>query len=131
MLCTFLFLGSVPDSWAPGVIDHEVNSATNPAEPPPTEQSIISFNDRLTRLHAALSQNTALIVLTGHSDPRQAIQLNARKTNFDRLYKGLGPEGISKLKPEDGWSSENERELVRVVEEARTGLAFFCVKGSS
>lgn len=91
-------------------------------------QALQSFNDRLKRLHQSLPPATALIIMTGHSDPRKAINLLARKSQFERLYKTLGAEGVQKLKPEQKWMASDDRELEAAAMKAREGMAFFCVK---
>lgn len=81
---------------------------------------------RLTRLHGSLPENTALILLTGHSDPREMLALSARRTKWERAFqsKGDGEE----LGVDERWSTEDDRELERMVAETREGMAFFCVK---
>jgi len=91
-------------------------------------QALRSLNDRLKRLHDSLPPATALIVLTGHSDPRRAVELLARKTNFERLYKTLGADGLQNLGPAEKWMSADDRDLEAAAMKAREGMAFFCVK---
>jgi len=90
------------------------------------EEALERFNERLTRLHSALPANTAFIVLTGHSDPRPMLSLASRRARFDRAYRAL--QNGEAIKDEDKWTTEDERDLERVVAEAREGMAFFCVK---
>ncbi|KAJ9125766.1 hypothetical protein QFC24_002550 [Naganishia onofrii] len=95
------------------------------------EDALVNFNTRLSKLHASLPSNTALILVTGHGDPRPLAALNERKSNFDRIYKRLGASGTSKLPQEEKWMSEDDRKLAAEAEKARAGMGFFCIKASS
>jgi RNA exonuclease 1 len=65
-------------------------------------------------------------VLNGHSDPLPMLALSARRTRWERLVKTLGTtDGI---KGEDRWLAEDDRKLEAAVNQAREGMAFFCVK---
>jgi RNA exonuclease 1 len=98
-------------------------------EPTPSvlEPVISSLNSHLKTLQASLPAKTALIIFTGHSDPRRMSALNMQKSTFDTAYKsGKTPEELRK----DGitWSAGDGRELEREVELARRGLLFLGVK---
>ncbi|KAJ9102386.1 hypothetical protein QFC21_002786 [Naganishia friedmannii] len=95
------------------------------------EDALANFNTRLSKLHASLPSNTALILVTGHGDPRPLAGLNERKSNFDRIYKRLGASGTSKLPQEEKWMSEDDRKLAAEAEIARAGMGFFCIKAGS
>lgn len=96
------------------------------SDTPELSEALDRFNDRLGRIHASLPQNTALIVLTGHSDPRPMLSLAARRNRFEKAYREAG--SADTIPAEDRWTTEDDRELERVVAEAREGMAFFCVK---
>ncbi|CAK9784264.1 hypothetical protein CC85DRAFT_284909 [Cutaneotrichosporon oleaginosum] len=85
------------------------------------------FNARLQRLHEALPTNSALIVLTGHADPRPMLQLAARHRRFDAAFAGANGD-VSKISGEDKWTTEDDRNLEAATAEARQGMAFFCVR---
>ncbi len=85
------------------------------------------FNARLERLHEALPANSALIVLTGHSDPRPMLQLAARQRRFEAAFNAAGADA-SGISPEDRWSTEDDRNLEAATAETRQGMAFFCVR---
>ncbi len=108
--------------------DDTIEGTDIPSTSDQLSQALQSFNDHLQRLHASLPPASALIVITGHSDPRKAINLLARKTQFERLYKTLGAEGVQKLQPEQKWMTSDDRELEAAAMKAREGMAFFCVK---
>ncbi|KAF8893593.1 hypothetical protein BD779DRAFT_1507113 [Infundibulicybe gibba] len=89
--------------------------------PEPTPETLsqvhIRLSDRLKTLYASLPPRTALVIFTGHSDPRRMSSLNARKNIFETAIKaGKKPEEIE---PED---------LEEAVERARRGLLFLGMK---
>jgi len=96
----------------------------------PTEtldRALSTLNSQITALHTSLPPSTALILLTGQSDPRPMMELIAKRQKWERLVKTVG--AIGGLEREEKWLSEDDRELERRVAEAREGMAFFCVKG--
>ena len=102
-----------------------------PIEPTPASPSEIktllrNLNTQLHTLHTSLPARTALIIFTGHSDPRRMTALNTRKANFEGLLRsGKTAENIEK---EDWWTSGDARELEEEVEMAKRGLLFLSVK---
>jgi RNA exonuclease 1 len=85
-----------------------------------------SLNDRLKTLHAALPPRTALILFTGHADPRPMAALSQRKSAFDQAIRvGINP---SELEEDKRWTAKDGRELEEAVERAKRGLLFLCVK---
>ncbi|KAJ9107926.1 hypothetical protein QFC19_002669 [Naganishia cerealis] len=96
-----------------------------------TSDALTNLDTRLSKLHASLPTNTALILVTGHSDPRPLAALNERKSNFDRLYKRLGASGTSQLPQEEKWMTEDDRTLAAEAEKARAGMGFFCIKAQA
>jgi len=95
----------------------------------PSEEEIQSvhstLNTQLAKLHASLPPLTALIIFTGHSDPRLMSTLSAKKAKFDKLWKTVKQ---SEIKQEDRWMESDDRRLVDEVERCRFGLSFYCVK---
>ena len=100
-----------------------------PVEPTPVilEPILSNLNTQLKSLQDSLPSRTALIIFTGHSDPRRMSALNMRKSAFDTGYKsGKTPEELNR----DGitWSAGDGRELEYEVELAKRGLLFLGVK---
>ena len=83
---------------------------------------------RLRELYAALPARTALVIFTGHADPRRMAELNARKAAFENALKA--GRGVEELGPEARWTSADGRELEEEVEKAKRGLLFLGVKGA-
>jgi RNA exonuclease 1 len=88
---------------------------------------LATLNAHLTALHAALPARTALVIFTGHDDPRRMAHLNARKVRFEREIKG--GKSLEDVPRAEWWSAQEGRELEQVVEEAKRGLVFVGVKG--
>lgn len=95
------------------------------------DEALTNLNTRLDKLHASLPINTALILISGHGDPRPLAALNERKSNFERLYKRVGATGTANLGPEERWTTEDDRTLAAAAEKARAGMGFFCIKSSA
>ncbi|KAL0067560.1 hypothetical protein AAF712_005275 [Marasmius tenuissimus] len=98
--------------------------------PAPTTEEIATvlkeLNGNLKALHASLPSRTALIIFTGHSDPRRMVALNSRKHAFESAIRNSRP--ISTLQPEEQWSAHDSRLLEEAVEVAKRGLLFLGVK---
>ncbi|PPR07234.1 hypothetical protein CVT24_010171 [Panaeolus cyanescens] len=100
-----------------------------PSPPPPDTliPALQSLNSHLKSIHASLPSRTALIIFTGHSDPRKMSMLNQRKSAFENGLKSgktmeqMRTEGIV-------WTTGDARELEESVERARRGLMFLGVK---
>lgn len=88
------------------------------------EAALKRFDERLSRIHASLPDNSALILLTGHSDPRPMLQLAARRQKWEKSYREKGPEGDHDVQ----WTTEDDRALEVEVGKTREGMGFFCVK---
>lgn len=87
---------------------------------------LAALDTRLSALHAALPPRTALVLFTGHSDPRAMAALNVRKGAFEQALRlGLPAEDVTE---EKRWSSADGRKLEEEVELARRGLLFLCIK---
>lgn len=98
--------------------------------PPPSPEALslilTTLNEQLKTLHAALPPRTAIVIFSGHSDPRKMSSLNARKAAFENaLRSGKTSE---ELGPELKWSAGDGRDLEEAVELARRGLLFLGVK---
>jgi RNA exonuclease 1 len=86
---------------------------------------LTALDQHLKTLYANLPPRTALIVFTGHSDPRRMALLNARKTAFETAIRsGLPAEELgSDLR----WSASDGRDLEEAVALAKRGLLFLGV----
>ncbi|TFK44122.1 hypothetical protein BDQ12DRAFT_672432 [Crucibulum laeve] len=98
--------------------------------PAPSAEMLTStlskLNDHLAALHAALPPRTALVIFTGHSDPRRMAALNTRKMAFENaLRAGQTPDTLAL---EARWTAEDGRELETALELAKRGLLFLGVK---
>ncbi|KZV61427.1 hypothetical protein PENSPDRAFT_759442 [Peniophora sp. CONT] len=59
-----------------------------PPPPPPTlKEALDNLTARLAEIHAALPPRTALIVMSGHSDPREMSRLSARRLAFEAYQR--------------------------------------------
>ncbi|TFK64826.1 ribonuclease H [Pluteus cervinus] len=104
----------------------------SPSPPPdPTPETLATaldaLHNQLKTLHAALPSRTAIVIFTGHSDPRQMSALNARKSAFETAVRaGKSVDEITK----EGlrWSASDARDLEGAVELAKRGLLFLGVK---
>lgn len=84
------------------------------------------MNTQLKTLHSSLPARTALIIFTGHSDPRRMTVLHSRKSAFETaLRSGKTAEDIDK---DMWWTSSDARELEEEVEMAKRGLLFLSIK---
>ena len=107
--------------------DPPVEPTTTPPAPHILGPILSNLNTQLKSLQESLPSRTALIIFTGHSDPRLMSALNQRKSAFETGYKGgkspdeLRTEGIS-------WSASDARKLEEEVELARRGLLFLGIK---
>jgi RNA exonuclease 1 len=108
------------------------DSTSAPSEPPPPTSPrslkliISNLNTQLTELHRSLPPRTAMIIFTGHSDPRRMTALNARKSAFEAaLRSGKTTEDIGK---DMWWTSTDARGLEEEVEKAKRGLLFLGIK---
>ncbi|GAA5901980.1 RNA exonuclease [Sporobolomyces salmoneus] len=105
----------------------EEDSSSSPSSTPDLSQVYSTLDSQLTQLHASLPPLTALIIFTGHSDPREMSALAAKKAKFDKLWKTIKQ---SEILPEDRWMESDDRKLVDEVERCRFGLSFYCVKST-
>ncbi|KIM45581.1 hypothetical protein M413DRAFT_66110, partial [Hebeloma cylindrosporum] len=114
------------------------DQAPTPAELSPV---LTALNTQLKTIHAALPPRTALVIFTGHSDPRTMSLLNVRKNAYESALKsgrtpeeiGAGAGGGGGVDGKNGtgglrWSAGDARDLEEAVELARRGLVFLGVK---
>ncbi|EMD32735.1 hypothetical protein CERSUDRAFT_57931 [Gelatoporia subvermispora B] len=104
-----------------------------PAPTPASQQdlglTLSTLDAQLKRVYTALPPRTALIIFTGHSDPRRMSELNARKQAFEgALRMGRNPEELPK---EQWWTNAQSRELEEEAERAKRGLLFLGIKASA
>ena len=89
------------------------------------------LNDHLTTLHTALPPRTALLLFSGHSDPRSMSTLAARRAEYQASQQGK-QSGSSSAAADGGatvrWSTADDRALEEAVVRARMGLLFVGVK---
>ncbi len=96
------------------------------ASPQSVDEKLRLLNGRLATLHALLPSRTALLIFTGHSDPRKMANLQARKTTFENaLRAGKKAEDIDRM---TWWTAADGRTLEEEVETARRGLLLLCLK---
>ncbi|KZT50721.1 hypothetical protein CALCODRAFT_461393 [Calocera cornea HHB12733] len=107
-------------------IDRTASPAGHPeSSDEAVKKAFAELNERLTRLHHSLPKSTAIILMTGHSDPRKIVALNARKQNWEQQWRKTND--VLKIPKEEWWTSEDDRSLAGEVEKAKAGLAFFCI----
>ena len=98
--------------------------------PPPTTDAdlddvLSTLDTRLHNLYQALPARTALVIFTGHSDPRRMAELNARKAAFEQAIRsGKNSEDMGDVR----WTGMDARALEEEVEKAKRGLLFLGIK---
>lgn len=110
-------------------------STTDVPAPPksfvePTPEALLAaqtkLNSHLATLYASLHPRTAVVIFTGHSDPRRMSVLNARKSTFESAIRsGKKAEDIGRS---EWWTAADGRELEEEVERAKRGLLFLGIK---
>lgn len=72
--------------------DAPVGAATQPQPTEVLPESLAAaqatLNDHLATLYASLPTRTALVIFSGHSDPRRMASLNAPEITFESAIKG-------------------------------------------
>ena len=120
----------------------ETKTETSEVQPPPPDASTgnalftaaKNLNDHLTTLHAALPPRTALLLFSGHSDPRSMSTLAARRAEYQASQQGKQSDSSSAAAADGGatatvrWSTADDRALEEAVVRARMGLLFVGVK---
>ncbi|KAJ7213036.1 ribonuclease H [Mycena pura] len=98
--------------------------------PPPPGADVMdpvltALDAHLKALTAALPPRTALVVFTGHSEPRRMALLNARKSAFEAAIRsGMPPEEVG---ADLRWTASDGRDLEEAVALAKRGLLFLGV----
>jgi hypothetical protein len=77
-------------------------------------ERLSQMDERVKRIYDALPTNSLFIVLTSRGHLKHVSALQRQKNEYMQQRKL--------------WTFEQEMELVRAVETARSGLAFFCFK---
>ncbi|KAN0141724.1 hypothetical protein V8E53_000186 [Lactarius tabidus] len=94
--------------------------------------AVTNLNDHLTTLHAALPPRTALLLFSGHSDPRSMSTLAARRAEYQASQQGKESGSAAAAAEIEGgtvrWSTADDRALEEAVVRARMGLLFVGVK---
>jgi RNA exonuclease 1 len=94
--------------------------------------AVTNLNDHLTTLHAALPPRTALLLFSGHSDPRSMSTLAARRAEYQVSQQGKESGSAAAAAEIEGgtvrWSTADDRALEEAVVRARMGLLFVGVK---
>lgn len=116
----------IPASGEGGDGDRHGDNGAGDEPSTPLSLALASLNKHLERINSSLPRNTALVLVTGHSDPVPMRTMNEKRLKWERLVKTLG--GTDDIPKEDRWMAEDDRELEAVVNQAREGMAFFCVK---
>lgn len=120
-----VFVGITPKTSAELIPD----SDPAPTTPVDVNEVMSTLNTQLEKLYAALPPRTAVVIFTGHSDPRKMSELNARKVAFEAaLRQGKSLDDVGK---DNWWTTVDGRELEEEVEKAKRGLLFLGVKESS
>lgn len=102
------------------------SAGASPKPPPDISAILNTLDSQLKTLYAALPARTALVLFTGHSDPRRMVELNARKSAFESALR-LGKTSED-MGADNRWSAGDGRELEAEVEKAKRGLLFMSVK---
>ncbi|KAF8554782.1 ribonuclease H-like protein [Imleria badia] len=85
-----------------------------------------TLNAHLVALYASLPARTAVIIFTGHSDPRRMASLNARKVAFESAIKS--GKKAEEMDRSEWWTASDGRALEEEVEKAKRGLLFLGIK---
>lgn len=118
-----------PDQPAPTPAPVPATEEPTPNIPstPDLAPSLATLNTRLATLYGALPPRTALILFTGHGDPRAMSALAARKGAFEQALRlGVPADDIEEGKR---WTAADGRRLEEEVEVCRRGMLFLSVKG--
>ncbi|TIA88180.1 hypothetical protein E3P99_02722 [Wallemia hederae] len=107
--------------------DKESQSNGNSVQSAPIESAYAALNRRIERLHEALPPNTALVIISPHSDPRPSLHLNQRRLAFQEAYKNANAD-VSKIDPDKIFMRDDDEKLLHEAEIAKTGMTFFCIK---
>lgn len=109
-----------------GDVVQEVASDNEATSPPDIPLALSAINAHLDGLYSVLPSRTALVLFTGHSDPRRMAELNARKHAFETAIRT--GKNLEDLPKESWWTTANGRELEEEVVKAKRGLLFLGIK---
>ncbi|KAI5116896.1 hypothetical protein M0805_004164 [Coniferiporia weirii] len=132
--CDFVWARLSGLAEAQGWLQQRSSSTPAPAPAPDPEDTTTAFNtlnSHLALVHASLPSRTALVVFTGHGDPRGMSALQARRAAFENALRaaGTGAGGATSRLPEEvRWTSADARTLEETVERTKQGLLFLCLK---
>ncbi|KAI0319403.1 hypothetical protein OF83DRAFT_1055004 [Amylostereum chailletii] len=85
-----------------------------------------ALNQHLTDLHKSLPPRTALVIFSGHSDPRRMSALNAKRSAFETTFRtSRAMDALT-----GSWTAQDGRDLEEEVERAKRGLVFVGVKNA-
>ncbi|KAI9435894.1 hypothetical protein BJY52DRAFT_1207341 [Lactarius psammicola] len=116
------------------------NAETQPSPSPPDGNSntlfaaVTNLDAHLTALHAALPPRTALLLFSGHSDPRSMSTLAAPRAEYQGSQnqqhgnQSSSGEATGTVSGEVRWSTVDDRALEEAVVRAWIGLLFVGVK---
>ncbi|VDB86857.1 unnamed protein product [Peniophora sp. CBMAI 1063] len=82
-----------------GWVTPKPTDPTVPSDPPPPptlKEALTNLNARLAEIHAALPPRTALIVMSGHSDPREMSKLSARRLAFEAHQRAAAAKSMQR-----------------------------------
>ncbi|KAH9037515.1 hypothetical protein EDB85DRAFT_2072974 [Lactarius pseudohatsudake] len=115
--------------------DAETPSSSSPPDGSSVFAAVTNLNAHLTALHAALPPRTALLLFSGHSDPRSMSTLAARRAEYqggqNQRHGNQSGSGAAAAGTGDDavrWSTADDRALEEAVARARMGLLFVGVK---
>ncbi|KAI9434729.1 hypothetical protein H4582DRAFT_1881782 [Lactarius indigo] len=122
-----------------GAAETKTENVEIPSSSPPPDGSgnslfaaVTDLNAHLTALHAALPPRTALLLFSGHSDPRSMSTLAARRAECqggqNQRQSGSGAGAGTGDGAAVRWSTADDRALEEAVARARVGLLFVGVK---
>ncbi|KAJ3558462.1 hypothetical protein NM688_g908 [Phlebia brevispora] len=116
-------LGWITSKSSPESVADSMLPSLSTAEADITEV-LSSLDTRLHKLYEAVPARTALVIFTGHSDPRRMAELNSRKSAFEQAIRsGSNPENLDVR-----WTNADARALEEEVEMAKRGLLFLGIK---
>jgi len=99
-----------------------------------TGAALSLLNSHLSTIWTALPPRTAMVLFTGHGDPRKMVSLQRQKAAWDAAIarKSLATaQGPVTLNPEDKdltWTAGDARSLEDAAELAKRGLLFLAIK---
>lgn len=97
-----------------------------------TEAALSSLNSRLSTIWTALPPRTAMVLFTGHGDPRRMVSLQRQKAAWDAAVTRNSATALHGATPSDNkeltWTVADARSLEEAAELAKRGLLFLAIK---